>query len=205
MTNRKFKDYHKNKLMSELISKNFELQCEIIVALRQMYSNVFYKKVCQDWFEDLALTTQLGNEWEQDGTLDYKLDKKCEQYGVDRELVKAFVKSRTESEKSLIFRESHAVNCLTANATMALLQTAEDFHIGHKRMEQLQRYLLANKPTNAVEIVKEAGYIDCHEAPVTELDWRKWREKKEKFSLAEIKEASEGLEAFRAWSKANVR
>lgn len=47
MTNHKIKDYHKNRLAFEVIVKNYEMLCTLLIVLNKEYPKTFYPKKCR--------------------------------------------------------------------------------------------------------------------------------------------------------------
>lgn len=59
MTNHKIKDYHKNRLAFEVIVKNYEMLCSMLIVLNKEYPKTFYPKKCRQWIDDLQTTAKL--------------------------------------------------------------------------------------------------------------------------------------------------
>ena len=57
MTNRKFKDYQKNRLAFIAILRNYELLCTILLTLNKEFPKQFYSKRCIEWIDTYAIST----------------------------------------------------------------------------------------------------------------------------------------------------
>lgn len=200
MTNRKFKDYQKNRLAFMVISRNYELLCTILLTLHKEFPKNFYSKRCIEWLEAYVESCKIANEWDKDGVLDYKLDRNIKEYSIDVEKINIFVARRCSD-----FNNDNRL-VLSSNVKLALIQTAEQFGIGAKRMCKLQDALLAERIAKPAEEVCKLGISNyMEETNVGQVDYREFQYKeKTKVTLQEQKEARAGLEAFRRWTQANV-
>ena len=91
MTNHKIKDYHKNRLAFEVIVKNYEMLCSLLIVLNKEYPKTFYPKKCRQWIDDFADNCKIANEWDKDGVYAYKMQRACENSGIDLNMVVTFV------------------------------------------------------------------------------------------------------------------
>ncbi|RGF92070.1 hypothetical protein DXA02_11115 [Ruminococcus sp. AM54-1NS] len=201
MTNHKIKDYHKNRLAFEVIVKNYEMLCTVLIVLNKEYPKTFYPKACRKWIDDFADNCKIANEWDKDGVYAYKMQQACESYGIDQNMVVAFVERECEEFNF----QNRAV--LADNVKLALVQTAAEYGIGEKRMKAIQKALLDTVIKDPREQVKALGIDDyVEECSVGQVDIRKFRVKdKVRTTLQEQKETAAGLEAFRRWSAENVK
>ena len=200
MTNRKFKDYQKNRLAFIAISRNYELLCTILLTLNKEFPKQFYSKRCIEWIDTYAESCKTANEQDRDGVLDFKLEQGVKRCSIDVDKINAFVARRCSD----FSKDNKTV--LAANVKLALIQTAEQFGVGAKRMQRLQEALLAERIAKPAEEVSKFGienYVE--ETNVGQVDYRKFQYKeKTKVTLQEQKEARAGLEAFRRWTQENV-
>lgn len=201
MTNHKIKDYHKNRLAFEVIVKNYEMLCSLLIVLNKKYPKTFYPKKCRQWIDDFADNCKIANEWDKDGVYAYKMQRACENSGIDLNMVVTFVE-RNCKEFNL---QNRAI--LADNIKLALVQTATEYGVGGKRMKAIQNAMLETFIDNPREQVKALGIDDyIEECTVGQVDIRKFRVKdKVRTTLQEQKETSAGLEAFRRWSAENVK
>lgn len=201
MTNHKIKDYHKNRIAFEVIVKNYEMLCTVLIVLNKEYPKTFYPKACRKWIDDFADNCKIANEWDKDGVYAYKMQQACESYGIDQNMVVAFVERECEEFNF----QNRAV--LADNVKLALVQTAAEYGIGEKRMKAIQKALLDTVIKDPREQVKALGIDDyVEECSVGQVDIRKFRVKdKVRTTLQEQKETAAGLEAFRRWSAENVK
>lgn len=201
MTNRKFKDYRKNLIAYRVIVKNYEILCTILLTLNQQFPKTFYAKKCAEWMETYTASCRVADEWERDGTLDWHVAQRLTQNSIDDALIKTFVKKQAA--------DFHPQNreVLAGNVRVALIQTAEDYGIGPKRIEQLQRALLTADFHDPCKEVGKFGITDEREGfDVGAVDCRRLNPPvKNRETVADIRHAADGLDAFRRWSAEHVR
>ena len=204
MTNRKFKDYQLNKLAYDALNKNFELLCRYMLTLNKLFPKQFYAKTIQNWLHHYADNVTVVNKWDDDGIKDYKFKQYVNQYQIDDHKLLKFVMrySKGMGVKS--------VAALVTNIELALIQTAEDFGFGIKRLEKIQDYLVSEHFENPVEEVKKFGINDLmiEQEDLGKIDVRKAIDKhkklKQKTTLKEQFEERRKIEAFRKWTAENV-
>ena len=204
MTNRKFKDYQLNKLAYDALNKNFELLCRYMLTLNKLFPKQFYTKTIQKWLHQYAENVTEVNKWDDDGVKDYKFKQYVKQYQIDDHKLLKFVMrySKGMGVKS--------VAALVTNIELALIQTAEDFGFGIKRLEKIQDYLVSEHFENPVEEVKKFGINDLmiEQEDLGKIDVRKAIDKhkklKQKTTLKEQIEERRKIEAFRKWTAENV-
>lgn len=192
MTNRKFKDYQKNKLLYDIMLDNLKMLCIIMLSLNKHFPKLFYRLNIQKWLEEQADWCELMNEYEECDAYDFKMQNFCEKYGVDDDTAMKIVKKHlnTYHEKNMIV--------LRENVKLALVHTAFDFGFGKVRLEKLTSALLNEEYPNWQKDVARFG-IEI-EKELQNVDWRKLKPKKERLtSIQEQKEAAKKLAEYRAY------
>lgn len=152
MTNRKFKDYQKNRVVFAVVNKNYELLCTLLITLNKLFPKSFYPKKCIEWINDYEDTCRTADEWDKDDVLIYKLDQCVEAYEIDVNKISQFVERRCKE------LNQHNKRVLVDNVKLALIQTAEQFGFGAKRMYQLQEALLDERIAKPVEEVRACSH-----------------------------------------------
>ncbi len=200
MTNRKFKDYQKNRVVFAVVNKNYELLCTLLITLNKLFPKSFYPKKCIEWINDYENTCRTADEWDKDDVLNYKLDQGVKAYGIDVNKISQLVERRCK------VLNQHNRRVLVDNVKLALIQTAEQYGIGVKRMAQLQAALIEERIANPIKEMNKLGISDfIEETSVGQVDYRKFQCKnKVKTTLQEQQQARAGLEAFRRWTEENM-
>lgn len=200
MTNRKFKDYQKNRVVFAVINKNYELLCTLLLTLNKLFPKNFYSKKCIEWINDYEETCRTADEWDKDDVLNYKLDQGVKTYGIDVNKITQLVERRCRD------LNRHNKRVLVDNVKLALIQTAHDYGIGKKRMEILQDELIKERIENPAKEIGNLGISNIiKETNVGQVDYRKYKySNKLKTTYDECQKARAGLEAFRRWTNENV-
>ncbi len=197
LTNRKFKDYRKNRIAYNVVVDNYKMLCIILLTLHDLYPKTFYAKKMQEWLEDFADSCKMMNDYENDGAYDFKMKQFVEECGIDEDICIKIVRKHLKNHNW----QNAAV--LAENVKLALVQLSCDYGFGKQRLGCLIKTLLTTSRINALEEIKAFGIEN--EWDIGQMDYTKLKPKKEKkISLAESREAKAGLEAFRRWTNENV-
>lgn len=192
MTNRKIKDYHKNKLTYDILFDNLKILCITLLCLNKHFPKLFYQLNVQKWLEEHVDWCKMMNEYEQNDAYDYKMQEFCEKCGVDDERTMAIVKKH--------LRNYHPKNMtvLQENLKLALIHTAIDFGFGSKRLNALIGFLFEEEYPNWQEDINKLG-IEV-DAELCDIDYRRLKPKKERApTVQEQKEAAARLNEYRAY------
>ncbi len=121
MTNRKIKDYQRNKLTYDILFDNLKMLCTVLLCLNRHYPKLFYRLNVQKWLEEHAEWCEMMNDYDENDAYDWKMKDFCEKCGVDDERSMEIVKKHLHSyhPKNMII--------LRDNAKLALVHTAMDF------------------------------------------------------------------------------
>lgn len=191
MTNRKFKDYHKNKLCYDVILDNFKMLCIIMLTLHDLFPHDFYPKKMQEWLENYSKSCRLMDGYENDSIYDYKMEQFVNECDINSaDCVKIVHKHLSKYNKE-------NTNVLAENVKLALVQLAYDYGFGETRLKRVINALLETDRSNAAEEIKKFG-ID-YEPDFSAFDYRKLVPKKKKVrtTIAEEQKAKKDL----AWLK----
>ena len=201
MTNRKFKDYHKNVLAHQVISKNFELLCTIVLVLNQEFPKVFYPQKCVDWIKMFAENCKIANELDEEDALEFKLEQWTKKYSIDNHKVRTFVRRRCSD----FVPQNRTI--LAGNVKLALVQTAQNYGIGSKRMARLQDALIDERIADPRREIAKLGIDNfIEDDSLSKIDYRKFKyDNKPRVSLDEQIRGRAGLEAFKRWTEENVK
>lgn len=192
MTNRKIRDYQKNKLTYEILLDNFKMLCIILLCLNKHFPKLFYQLNVQKWLEEYAEWCAMMNEYEEDDAYDFKMEEFSRRCGVDNELAVKIVKKHLNS-----YGEKNT-KVLSENVKLALVHTVTDFGFGAKRLRILTDSLLVEEYPDWREEIKTFG-IDV-DAELNDVDYRRLKMKKKADpSLEEKRKAADGLAAYRAY------
>ena len=83
MTNRKIKDFHKNRILYNCMTENVRNLCRIMLALNKTFPKQFYPKRITEWLSAYKENCTETNKLDAIDAYDYKLEQWCEEYGID--------------------------------------------------------------------------------------------------------------------------
>lgn len=192
MTNRKIRDYHKNKLTYDILLDNFKMLCIILLCLNKHFPKKFYQLNVQKWLEEYAEWCSLMNEYEEDDAYDFKMEEFSRKCGIDDDIALKIV------TKHLGSYCPQNMKVLSENVKLAFVHTVTDFGFGAKRLKVLTEALLQEEYPKWREEINEFG-IDV-DAELKDVDYRKLQMKKKKApSLEEKRKAAQDLAEYRAY------
>lgn len=193
MTNRKFKDYHKNVIVHKCVEENGKNLARILLALNKVYPKVFYAKTIQEWMELYPDTCRKMDMLDAAGAFDYKIERLCEEYGIDGKWCMEFVRRNSD-----VTNEDN-MKVLANNIKVALVHTCSQYGIGRKRLAEIQAELDKEQLREPEKELKKFG-INMESQSVGEMDYRKLVPKKQKeASYEDIKRGYQGLAALKAY------
>ena len=192
MTNRKIKDYQKNKLTYDILLDNLKMLCIVLLCLNKHFPKQFYQLNVQKWLEEHAEWCDLMNEYDENDAYDYKMQELCDRCGIDGDVTMKI------AEKHLNKYHPKNMVVLQENVKLALAHTAIDFGFGRIRLERLTQALLNEEYPNGQEDIGRFG-IEV-EKELQDIDWRRLKPKRQKPpTIQEQKEASKSLAEYRAY------
>lgn len=192
MTNRKIKDYHKNKLTYDILFDNLKILCITLLCLNKHFPKLFYQFNVQKWLEEHAEWCETMNNYEENDVYDYKMQEFCEKCGVDDERTMAIAEKHCRQ-----YRHKNMV-VLQENVKLALVHTAFDFGFGPVRLNRLITALLEEDYPNWKDDIATFG-IEV-DAELQDIDYRRLKPKKVKApTVQEQKEAIARLNEYRAY------
>lgn len=194
MTNRKIKDFTKNKLLLKCVEESAKNIARILLALNKVYPKIFYTKALQEWMELYPAICKEMDRLDAADAFDYKIKELCEEYGIDEERCVKFVQRNNRD-----IREPGNIKVLANNIKVALVHTCIQFGIGKKRIAAIQDELDEKQLLYPEKELERFG-ITMQSQSVGEMDYRKLVPKKQKeASYQDIKRGYRGLAAFKAW------
>ena len=193
MTNRKIRDYHKNKLLHDILGDNFKMLCTLLIILNEQYPKKFYKLNVQRWLEDYVDTCKKMNEYERDGAYDYKMKQLCESCGIDDSRSMAIARKMSSYQ----YNNPNMI-VLRDNVKLALIHTSLSFGFGRKRLESIISLMLERSYDDWRERADKLGIE--YDDDQNRLDYRKLRSKEAApDTFKERNEALEKLNEYRAY------
>lgn len=202
MTNRKIKDYHKNKLCFSITVENFKNLCRILLTLNRLYPKTFYPKKIEEWIQEYVGSCEEMDKYDRAGAYEYKMDQLSEAYGIDTGFCKRFV---AKNNPSITDPKNQKV--LMENIRLALVHTCSEFGIGAKRLNEIVEALSDEQPTDPFPEMKKLGmemYID--ETKLGDIDYRKLKPAKQReTTFTDLKRGYAELEGLRAYQEAVMK
>lgn len=194
MTNRVFKDYHKNKPIIDAANDTVNVMCVVLLTAHKLFPKVISKKAVCTFLDDRVEYCTLSNDYEKDGVFDYKMQRACEDIGIStidcRKIVEKFMHPANSSVKDVYIN----------NVRLLFVQLFIEHGIGKERRARLVAALLSDQAEtkNSLERVKEMGG-DIGVTSISSVDYRKFRTKPDKTSLSEQRQAAAALQWLKSY------
>lgn len=192
MTNRKIKDYHKNKLTQDILLDNLKMLSILLLCLNKHFPKLFYQLNVQKWLEDHKEWCKMMNDYEANDAYDFKMKEFCDECGISDEVTMRIV------EKHLNKYHPKNMTVLQENVKLALIHTVVDFSFGKKRLNRLTDALLNEEYPNWVDDIAKFGI--CVDNEIQDIDYRKLKPIKQKPpTVQEQKEVAKMLSEYRSY------
>lgn len=197
MTNRKIKDYHRNRLATLMVTENYKNICRVLLILNKLYPKTFYPKVLIEWLNAYADRCTVMNKYDQAGVYEIKFKEYADTYGIDQNACIEFVVKNNKEVKAYANKM-----LLARNVMLALIETCDEFGIGDKRLGAITTALLASDIKDPMADMENIGMkVDLSETE--QIDYRTLKPKKQKeATYGEIKAIYKDLEGFKAYQDA---
>lgn len=192
MTNKKIKNFHKNKIYMDVAMESYKMLAIVLLELRRLFPHDFYAKKCSEWIEAYTETVQQFNEYDEAGCFDFKMDKECQEHGISENTC-----------VDIVIRHLHKFSpqntvILASNLRLMLLETAVDFGFGKQRLDRLIDGLLNCRYADPVKQLEEETGIEVT-SDIRDFDIDQIKPKKTKVSYEEGMEAKRHLTALKAY------
>lgn len=196
MTNRVFKDYHKNKPIIDAANETVTVMCIVLLTANKLFPKIMYPKAICTFLDDRAEYCSISEEYEQLDIFDYKMQQACDSIGV-----------YTEDCKRIVEKYMHPVNngvkdVYINNVRLLFVQLHREHGLGQERRARLVAALLSDqaetdKPIERVQDM--GGNIDV--TTVSSIDYRKYRRKKDRISYQDQQRATKALQWLREYQE----
>lgn len=193
MTNKKIKDYIKNKPVYDVLTDNFKMLCIFMLSLHEIFPKQFYQKNVQEWFEEYSDSCKMMNDYEEDGAYDYKMEGFCKKCGIDDDICMKIICKH--------LKKHHPKNMLVLkdNLKLMLIQTSLDYGFGKERLTRLTEHLLESDYPDWEVKIRSLGFD--FEYDMGSVDFDKLKPKKQRsISLSEQREALAKLQAYKDYT-----
>lgn len=194
MTNRVFKDYHKNKPIIDAANDTVNVMCMVLLTANKLFPKIMYPKAICTFIDDRTEYCSISDEYEQLDVFDYKMQQACESIGINtddcRRIVERFMHPLNSSVKNVYIN----------NVRLLFVQLHREHGLGQERRARLVAALLSDQAETdrPLERIKEMGG-DIDITTISSVDYRKYRKKREKTTYTEQKQAAEGLKWLKAY------
>ena len=195
VTNRKIKDYPKNRIVHQVACENLRNLARIMVVLNRLYPKQFYGKRLNEWLATYEENCREMDKLDAADAYDYKMAQLCYEYGIDEHWCLKY--TARNAPKGM---NDQNIIVLANNVKLALVQTCMEYHIGEKRLKEICAALDEPQPHDPEKFLEKFG-IEIVYQKVEDMDFRKLLPKKERAaSYQDIKRGYEGLAAFKAYT-----
>jgi hypothetical protein len=194
MTNRVFKDYHKNKPIIDAANETVNVMCIVLLTANKLFPKIMYPKAICTFLDDRTEYCNISDEYEQLDVFDYKMQQACDSIGVDtddcRRIVEKFMHPVNNNVKDVYIN----------NVRLLFIQLHREHGLGQERRVRLVAALLSDQAEidRPLERIKEMGG-DIDITTISSVDYRKYRKKPEKVSYKEHRQAIKDLQALKAY------
>lgn len=193
MTNRKFKDYHKNKIAYDVINENYKLLCIVMLTLNREFPKEFYPKQLNIWLDKYAKSCKMMNEYDADGAYEYKMNQFCKKYYIDEKKCEDFIEKQCKK-----FNPQNR-KVLSENVKLALIHTASEFGFGKLRIFRLTDAICSSEICDPIGSINKLLNYE-YDFTVGQVDFRKFENKHNRSaSYTECKEARQIMTALKAY------
>lgn len=192
MTNKKIKNFHKNKIYMDVAMESYKMMSIVLLELRRLFPHDFYTKKCSEWIEKYTETVQEYNEYDEAGCFDFKMDTECKKHRISDNIC-----------ADIVIRHLHRFSpqntvILASNLKLMLLETAVDFGFGRQRLDRLIDGLMNCRYYDPTKQLYEETGIEVT-SDLNDFDIDKIKPKKTKVSYEEGMEAKRHLTALKAY------
>lgn len=200
MTNRVFKDYHKNKPIIDAASETVNVMCIVLLTANKLFPKIMYPKAICTFLDDRTEYCSISDEYEQLDVFDYKIQQACDSIGV-----------YTDDCKRIVEKFMHPVNSSVKdvyinNVRLLFVQLHCEHGLGRERRARLVAALLSDQAETdrPLERIQEMGG-DIDITTISSVDYRKYRRKKERVSYREQQQATKALQWLREYQESIMR
>lgn len=200
MTNRVFKDYHKNKPIIDAANETVNVMCIVLLTANKLFPKIMYPKAICTFLDDRTEYCSISDEYEQLDVFDYKIQQACDSIGV-----------YTDDCKRIVEKFMHPVNSSVKdvyinNVRLLFVQLHCEHGLGRERRARLVAALLSDQAETdrPLERIQEMGG-DIDITTISSVDYRKYRRKKERVSYREQQQATKALQWLREYQESIMR
>ena len=196
MTNRVFKDYHKNKPIIDAANETVTVMCIVLLTANKLFPKIMYPKAVCTFIDDRAEYCSISEEYEQLDIFDYKMQQACDSIGV-----------YTEDCKRIVEKYMHPVNdgvkdVYINNVRLLFVQLHREHGLGQERRARLAAALLSDQAETdkPIERVQDMGG-NIGVTTISSIDYRKYRRKKDRISYQDQQRATKALQWLREYQE----
>lgn len=194
MTNKVFKNYHKNKILLDFVNENMNLMCIVLLTAHKLYPKIMYPKAIRRFITSREEYCKIAENYEHDDVFDYKMQQACAETGINTEdcvkIVKRYMKPMN----------SQFLNVLVNNLKLTFVQLNNEHGLGQERRARLISALLSDEAESdrPLERIKEYG-AEIDVTTISQVDYKQYRRKPERISCKEQKQAVEALQWLKTY------
>lgn len=194
MKNKALKHYHTNKLILDAAADTINVMCVVLLTANKLYPKTMYPKAVCRFVQDRADYCQMSDGYEKDDVFDYKMQRACNELGINANDCAAIVKKFMHPFNDIIR------DVFINNIKLMFIQLAREHGIGKARRANLTSALLSDLAETQSPLARvQAMGAQIEIGTISQIDCTKYRKKPEKVTLGEAKRAAEGLQWLKAY------
>lgn len=187
MTNRKIRDYQRNRKLKGIVDANFKTFATVAIALKHLFPHDWYNKTIADFTSSYAEFTKHMNDYDTEA-YNFRIEDSCRKLKIiDNDTFDIILRLNGKLPAEIFSALQNNLKCM-------LIHLRLNCNIGSQRYAKLIAYLKSD--------AKICGQTDLTEIGLSfddEIDYRKLKSKKELPTYSDGIKAQQELKALKAY------
>lgn len=187
MTNRKIRDYQRNRKLKGIVDANFKTFATVAIALKQLFPHDWYNKTITDFTSSYAEFTAHMNSYDAEA-YDFRVEDSCRKLNIsDSDTYDIIFRLNGKLPAEIFLALQNNLKCM-------LIHLRLNCSIGSQRYAKLIAYLKSD-----AKICGQADLIALGLSFDDEIDYRKLKSKTEQPTYSDGIKAQQILKALKAY------
>lgn len=190
MTNRKFKDYHRNKRYKDIVDANFKTFSTVVMALKQLYPHNWYTKTIEDFISSYADFTAEMNGYD-DEAYHFRIDDYCRKLNISNDdTFRVIIRLHGRIDPTVFVPLQDNLKCM-------MIHLRRDCGLGSVRYSNLMEYLKTDADICGKSELEALGVT--FDDDIKNYDYRKLKRKTQQASYSDGVKAQQAMQALKAY------